>query len=127
MLKRLQRVLAVDFCSHLCNLFSPAPVPMCHGWQHHVQPAPWRCSQLGQQGGPGHWSSERRCGNTMYGKCTGTRQKCSVEVCWLHTKTPFCEQEQLALPFISEHQHLSSFSLPATPAPPRNRDAENHS
>lgn len=115
MLKRLQRVLAVDFCSDLCNLFSPVPVPLCHGWQHHVQPAPWRCLQLSQQGGPGHRSSERRHGNTMYGKCAGTGQKCSIEFCWLNAKTPFCKQRPLVLPFPSELQHLSSFSLPATP------------
>lgn len=53
----------------------------------------------------------------MDGKCAGTGQKCSIEVCWLKVKTPFCEQGQLAPPFPSELQHLSGFSLPATPGP----------
>lgn len=53
----------------------------------------------------------------MYGKSAGTGQKCSVEVCWLNAKTPFCEQGLLVLPFPSELQHLSSFSLPAMPGP----------
>lgn len=115
MRKRLQRLLAVDFCSDLCYLFPSVPVPLCHSWQHHVQPTPLRCSQTWQQEGPGHWSSERRCGNKMYGKCAGTGRKCLVDVCWLGAKTPSCEQGLLVLPFPSELQHLSSFSLPATP------------
>lgn len=86
MLKRLPTVRAVAVCTDPGNLFSPVLLPLCRGWQHSTQPAPRRVAQgLGSEEDRGRWSSEQRCGNTMYGKCAGTGQKCSMEVCWLNT------------------------------------------